>query len=58
MDNVVRNTYVAKPEYTDNNVEGVRKLLRALKEDKEVDCTTIATVGEKGCDGFIYARKL
>lgn len=58
MDNVVRNTYVAKTDYTDGNVEGVRKLLNALKTDNEVDCTTIATVGEKGCDGFIYARKL
>lgn len=37
---------------------GVRRLLHALKEDKEVDATTISTVGERGYDGFLYARKL
>lgn len=48
---------MSKPEYEDDVVEGVRKLLRALQEDKEVDATTISTVGDKGFDGFLYARK-
>jgi len=52
---VVRNGRVADPEYSDNNVEGVRTLLRAMKEDDDVEATTISTVGEKGYDGFIYA---
>ncbi|KDR77065.1 hypothetical protein GALMADRAFT_225200 [Galerina marginata CBS 339.88] len=55
VDNVVRYGRVADPGYSDDNVEGVRKLLRALKDDKEVEATTISTVGEKGYDGFIYA---
>ncbi|KAF8902556.1 O-methyltransferase family 3 protein [Gymnopilus junonius] len=55
VDNVVRYGRVAVPEYSDVNVEGVRKLLNALKDDEEVDATTMGTVGEKGYDGFIYA---
>lgn len=46
---------VADPNVHDNHIEGVRKLLRALKDDPEVDATTIGTVGEKGYDGFLYA---
>jgi len=57
VDNVVRFGRVADPEYTDNNVEGVRALLKAIQGDEEVEATTIGTVGEKGYDGFIYAIK-
>jgi hypothetical protein len=32
-------------------------LLKGIEGDEEVDATTIATVGEKGYDGFIYATK-
>jgi predicted O-methyltransferase YrrM len=42
----------------DDNVQGVRRLLDWIKSDREVDATTIATVGEKGYDGFLYARKV
>ncbi|KAJ3874206.1 O-methyltransferase family 3 protein [Lentinula edodes] len=55
VDNVVRFGRVADPEQSDPNIEGVRSLLNALKGDKDVDATTIATVGEKAYDGFIYA---
>ena len=57
MDNVVRSGLVADPEYTEEKVEGVRRLLKAMEGDEEVEATTIATVGEKGHDGFIYAIK-
>ena len=59
MDNVVWNGYPADPEYTDmsGDVEGIRMLLKAIQGDKEVDATTIATVGERGYDGFLYAIK-
>ena len=57
MDNVVWNGHPADPEYTDICVEGIRALLKAIQGDKEVDATTIATVGEKGYDGFLYAIK-
>jgi len=54
VDNVVRNGRVGDPSYSDENVEGVRKLLKAVKDDSEVDATTIGTVGEKGYDGYMY----
>jgi hypothetical protein len=38
-------------------VEGVRDLLEYLKEDADIDATTIATVGEKGYDGFTYCLR-
>ena len=57
MDNVVRSGLVADPEYTDEKVEGVRTLLKAIEGDEEIEATTIATVGDKGYDGFIYAIK-
>ena len=52
---MVRNGRVAIPEETDAQIEGVRNLLNAIKGDVEVEATTIATVGEKGYDGFLYA---
>ena len=52
---MVRYGRVADPSYTDESIEGVRDLLRALKDDKDVEATTIGTVGEKGYDGFLYA---
>ncbi|KAJ7093006.1 O-methyltransferase-domain-containing protein [Mycena belliarum] len=54
VDNVVRYARVADPAYTDEAVEGVRALLAAVKDDPEVDATTIGTVGDKGYDGFMY----
>ncbi|TFY78509.1 hypothetical protein EWM64_g5499 [Hericium alpestre] len=58
VDNVVRNGLVAIPEHTHPSSEGVRALLNHLKDDKEVEATTLATVGEKGYDGFLYTIKL
>jgi len=55
VDNVVRNGDVANPANTDSRSEGVRRLLKALKDDPEAEATTIATVGDKGYDGFLYA---
>ncbi|KAG9001475.1 hypothetical protein FRB94_006583 [Tulasnella sp. JGI-2019a] len=58
VDNVVRNGFVAVPEVTDTAIEGVRRLLEYVKTDTEVEATTLATVGEKGYDGFLYGVKL
>ncbi|TCD69740.1 hypothetical protein EIP91_006507 [Steccherinum ochraceum] len=55
VDNVVRRGRVADPDEKDSESEGVRALLRHLKTDDDVEATTIATVGEKGFDGFLYA---
>lgn len=58
VDNVVRNGLVSKVDSPpDDDTKGVRRLLDWIKDDREVDATTIATVGEKGYDGFLYARK-
>jgi len=58
VDNVVRNGLVSDPEVITPPIEGVRRLLDYLKDDRTVDATTISTVGEKGYDGFIYALRL
>ncbi|KIJ44114.1 hypothetical protein M422DRAFT_60228 [Sphaerobolus stellatus SS14] len=58
VDNVVRYGRVSDPEQKDNATEGVRRLLDYIKDDKEVDATTLSTVGEKGYDGFLYALRL
>ncbi|KAJ7921370.1 O-methyltransferase [Mycena leptocephala] len=55
VDNVGRKGSPVDPTNTDPRVEGVRKLLRYIKDDAEVEATTIHTVGEKGFDGFLYA---
>ncbi|KZT68961.1 O-methyltransferase family 3 protein [Daedalea quercina L-15889] len=57
IDNVVRRGKVADLAYTDANCEGIRRLLTHLKTDREVEATTISTVGEKGWDGFMYVLK-
>ena len=58
VDNVVRHGRVSDPENNESGTLGTRKLLEYLKADKNVDATTIATVGEKGWDGFLYAIRL
>ncbi|KAI6151279.1 O-methyltransferase-domain-containing protein [Pisolithus tinctorius] len=68
IDNVVQKGRVADGSFArppaigvypnDSTVDGVRTLLKLLKEDKEVEATTIATANEKGYDGFLYAIKL
>ncbi|GAB1517591.1 hypothetical protein RhiTH_000640 [Rhizoctonia solani] len=39
----------------DSAAKGVRELLRYVQSQPTVEATTIATVGEKGHDGFMYA---
>ena len=60
VDNVVRWGKVAsdRQDSIDGNVVGVRKLLAHLKDDEEVDATTLGIVGDKGYDGLLYAIKL
>ncbi|KAF7289866.1 hypothetical protein MIND_01361000 [Mycena indigotica] len=55
VDNVGRRGRLVDPENTESSVEGTRALLRYIKDDKDVEATTIHTVGEKGFDGFLYA---
>lgn len=56
VDNVVRRGRVADSSIQDDgSVEGVRSLLRYIQGSSLVEATTIATVGSKGYDGFLYA---
>ena len=56
VDNVVRHGRVADLSIKDDkDVEGVRELLRYIQGNDAVEATTIATVGRKGYDGFLYA---
>ncbi|KAF9016273.1 S-adenosyl-L-methionine-dependent methyltransferase [Hymenopellis radicata] len=58
VDNVVQNGEVSNfgeshAEWAES--EGVRRLVKAIQNDKEVEATVIGTVGDKGYDGFLYA---
>ncbi|KAG8743703.1 hypothetical protein FRC10_011576 [Ceratobasidium sp. 414] len=58
VDNVVRNGRVADESVTDEedqSVKGTRELLNRVGQDPTVEATTIATVGDKGYDGFMCA---
>ncbi len=58
MDNVVRKGEVIDPENADLNVQGMRRFIEALSNDRRVEATAIQTVGVKGHDGFVIARVL
>jgi len=55
VDNVGRGGRLADENNSDAMLDGVRELLRHIKDDTDVEATTIHTVGEKGFDGFVYA---
>ncbi|KAK0486457.1 O-methyltransferase-domain-containing protein [Armillaria novae-zelandiae] len=55
VDNVVQNGRVADPNDTSGFSAGVKKFIISLKEDDEVEATTIGTVNGRGYDGFLYA---
>lgn len=50
-----RQGKVADPQNKESRLEGVRRLLKAIQTDSEVEATSVHTVGEKGFDGFLYA---
>ncbi|EUC67086.1 O-methyltransferase, putative [Rhizoctonia solani AG-3 Rhs1AP] len=58
VDNVVRRGRVSDDkikEEEDSSIRGVRELLRYVQSQPTVEATTMATVGEKGYDGFMYS---
>lgn len=57
IDNVVRNGAVADADSTDPRVQGVRQVVNDLASNPELDATALQTVGEKGWDGLIIARR-
>ncbi|KAJ7495103.1 O-methyltransferase-domain-containing protein [Mycena latifolia] len=53
VDNIGRSGRVADHSNTNASLEGVRELLRYIKDGPQVEATTIHTVGENGFDGFL-----
>ncbi|MFC4140363.1 MULTISPECIES: O-methyltransferase [unclassified Microbacterium] len=57
IDNVVRDGAVIDPDSDDPRVAGVRQVVRDIAENPELDATALQTVGVKGWDGIIVARR-
>ena len=56
VDNVVRKGAVVEADSSDTMVQGVRRLVDRLVDERRVSATVIQTVGGKGYDGFLLAR--
>jgi predicted O-methyltransferase YrrM len=57
IDNVVRNGAVTLPDTDDPRVQGVRTVTQHIASNPDLDATAIQTVGIKGWDGLIIARR-
>lgn len=57
IDNVVRDGAVVHPESDDPRVHGVRQVVADIAADARLDATALQTVGIKGWDGLIIARR-
>ena len=57
VDNVVRNGAVVDARSDDRSVQGVRATFEAIAAHPELDATALQTVGIKGWDGFVLARR-
>lgn len=57
IDNVVRDGAVVDGDSHDSRVQGVRAVVDAIASNPALDATALQTVGEKGWDGLIIARR-
>lgn len=57
IDNVVRNGAVINAESGDDRVEGVRTVTEDVANNPELEAVALQTVGVKGWDGVIIARR-
>lgn len=57
IDNVVRNGGVTDERSTDRSVQGVRAVVEGIAARGELTATALQTVGIKGRDGLIIARR-
>jgi predicted O-methyltransferase YrrM len=55
IDNVVRKGAVLDANSTDEDVQGVRRMLDLIAAEPRVSATVMQTVGSKGHDGFVVA---
>lgn len=57
IDNVVRAGRIADPADTSPQVEGTRSLYAAMRMDSRFEASALQTVGLKGWDGILIARR-
>lgn len=57
IDNVVRDGAVVRPDTNDARVRGVREVVDDIDRNPELEATAVQTVGVKGWDGLIIARR-
>lgn len=57
IDNVVRAGRIADPSDTSPQVEGTRSLYAAMRMDNRFEASALQTVGTKGWDGILIARR-
>lgn len=57
IDNVVRGGEVRHAASADPSVQGVQRVLADIAANPNLEATALQTVGAKGWDGFIYARR-
>lgn len=57
IDNVVRGGSVVHAESDDPTVQGVRTVVADVAANRALDATALQTVGVKGWDGFLIARR-
>lgn len=57
IDNVVRDGAVVDADNEDARVQGVRRVVADIAENPDLDATAVQTVGIKGWDGLIIARR-
>jgi predicted O-methyltransferase YrrM len=57
VDNVVRDGAVVRADSGDARVEGVRAVVEDIANHPDLDATALQTVGLKGWDGFLIARR-
>lgn len=57
IDNVVRDGAVVEADSPDPRVQGVREVVRLVADDPRLDATALQTVGIKGWDGLLVARR-
>jgi predicted O-methyltransferase YrrM len=57
IDNVVRHGDVVRPQSDNPAVAGVRTVIENIAANPDLDATALQTVGVKGWDGFVIARR-
>lgn len=57
IDNVVRSGAVNEPGSVDPAVLGVRQVVSDIADDDRLEAVALQTVGEKGWDGLVVARR-